>query len=80
MACLKRAHWIVNLNHAVFVRRAGVTFPPNASDFISDESKKVLGAMRQGISIAQDIWLEKRQWSHDLVFKCFWKVNDPLFG
>eukprot|EP00438_Fugacium_kawagutii_P031852 Skav230348 [mRNA] locus=scaffold25:300997:302825:- [translate_table: standard] len=75
MACLKRAHWIVNLNHAVYVRPAGVnedpvplvTFPPDESDFISDEGKKVLGAMRQGISISQDTWLEKRQWSHDLV-------------
>lgn len=86
MACLKRAHWTVNLNHAVYVRQSGVnedpvplvTFPPDEPDFISDEGKKVLGAMRQGISIAQDIWLEKRQWSHDLVSICFWKVNDFL--
>ena len=75
MACLKRAHWIVNLNHAVYVRRAGVnedpvplvTFPPGQADFISDDGKKVLGAMRQGVGITPDTWLEKRPWSHDLV-------------
>lgn len=72
-ACLKRSHWIVNMNKAVYVRKAGVAaedvplvhWPSDAPDFISEDGKKVLGAMREGILTAPSTWLEKRQWSHD---------------
>ena len=73
MACLKRSHWIVNMNQAVYLRKAGVAAedvplvhrPSDAPDFISEDGKKVLGAMREGILTAPSAWLEKRQWSHD---------------
>ena len=54
-----------------------VTFPPNESDFISDEGKRVLAAICEGISIASDPWLEKRQWSHDLISKILEKNQTP---
>ena len=85
MVYIKRARWIVNLNQAAHVRKAGVneepvplvTFPPNESDFISADGKKVFAAIREGISISPSSWLEKRQWKHDLISMVLTNIKTP---
>ena len=50
MACLKRAHWIVNMPQGVYVRPAGTSTEPlkrvpytdGITDFVSPEGKKVI--------------------------------------
>ena len=57
MACLKRAHWIVNMKKALYLRPAGTKTVPvkripylhGQTDFLNQEGKDVLQAMRDGI-------------------------------
>ncbi|CAE7440817.1 unnamed protein product [Symbiodinium natans] len=75
MACLKRAHFVVNMNHAVFFRKAGTSKGPvtrvpyinGNKDFLSPVGQKVIDDMRQGIPDQPADWAQKRQWSHDLM-------------
>ena len=75
MACLKRAHWIVNMKYGVYLRRAGTCTDPvrrihytdGIQDFLSPEGRKVIGHMRAGNKSPPVDWADKRQWSHDLI-------------
>lgn len=80
IACLKRAHFVVNLDYAAYVRPAGVGEAPISivrypddenhqpiTDFISSEGKKIIGRMKDGDQTPPADWMKKRQWSHDLV-------------
>lgn len=76
MACLKRAHWVVNLKLATYVRRADGTKEADVplirhedgdSEFISEDGKKMIARMRAGDMSLPDDWLMRRQWSHDLL-------------
>lgn len=76
MACLKRAHWVVNLKHATYIRAADGTSEADVplvrhedgeTEFISEAGKKTIGLMRAGNHDVPDDWLFRRQWSHDLL-------------
>ena len=76
MACLKRAHWVVNLKLATYIRKADGTKEADVplirhedgeSEFISEDGKKLIAKMRAGDVSLPDDWLQRRQWSHDLL-------------
>ncbi|CAE7386029.1 unnamed protein product [Symbiodinium sp. CCMP2592] len=75
MACLKRAHFVVNMNHAIFIRKAGTTKDPvmrvpyvdGMRDFLSEDGKSVIRYMQDGNKCPPTNWVQKRQWSHDLM-------------
>eukprot|EP00438_Fugacium_kawagutii_P031959 Skav201900 [mRNA] locus=scaffold550:1007870:1009721:+ [translate_table: standard] len=76
MACLKRAHWVVNLKLATYIRKADGTKEADVplirhedgdSEFISEDGKKMIARMRAGDMSIPDDWLMRRQWSHDLL-------------
>ena len=84
VACLKRAHFIVNLDFATYVRPAGIGEGPVAvvrypedennrqiTDFISADGKKVIANMKDGDNTPPTDWMSRRQWSHDLLSLCF---------
>ena len=72
LALLKRAHWVVNMPRATNVRKAGggegpvraVPYDHGVMDFISEEGKHVIRAMKEGNPLPPNDWLMKRQWSH----------------
>ena len=83
VACLKRAHFIVNLDFATYVRPAGIGEGPVAvvrypedennrqiTDFISADGKKVIANMKDGDNTPPTDWMSRRQWSHDLLSLC----------
>lgn len=76
MACLKRAHWVVNLKQATYVRTADgskeadvplILHEDGETEFISEDGKKSIGLMRAGVRSPPEDWLLRRQWSHDLL-------------
>ena len=75
MALLKRAHWVVNLRRAIYVRKAGAGTAPvplvhyvdGITDFLADSGKSIMANMQDGVKDPPADWMEKRQWSHDLV-------------
>ena len=76
MACLKRAHWVVNLKQATYVRFADgrkesdvplIRHEDGETEFISEDGKKLIGKMRAGDRTPPEDWLTRRQWSHDLL-------------
>ena len=75
LALLKRAHWVVNMPRATYVRKAGggegpvraVPYDHGVMDFISEEGKRVIRAMKEGNTLPLNDWLMKRQWSHDFL-------------
>ena len=83
IACLKRAHFVVNLDYATYVRPAGIGEGPvtvvrypedennrQITDFISADGKKVIANMKDGDNTTPTDWMSKRQWSHDLLTLC----------
>lgn len=83
LACLKRAHFVVNLDYATYVRPAGICESPVTivpyredecnrpiTDFISSEGKKIIGRMKDGDKTPPKDWISKRQWCHDLLSLC----------
>ena len=79
-ACLKRAHFVVNMTEAVYVRPAGageapvriVRYPETETkeilrDFIAEEGKPIIAKMQEGCLEPPSDWLQKRQWCHDLL-------------
>ena len=79
-ACLKRAHFVVNMNEAVYVRPAGagespirlVRYPETQNrsvirDFIAESGKPIIAKMLEGCAEPPADWLTKRQWCHDLL-------------
>ncbi|CAE7253947.1 unnamed protein product, partial [Symbiodinium necroappetens] len=75
MACLKRAHFVVNMNRATFIRKAGTSKDPvirvphmdGVRDFLSEERKSVIGYMQDGHKTPPKDWVQKLQWSHDVM-------------
>ena len=76
MAYLKRAHWIVNMNQGIYIRKAGanphtripvVRYPHEKQDFIAESGKAILSAARSGVQAPPPDWLAQRQWCHDLL-------------
>ncbi|CAK8996450.1 unnamed protein product [Durusdinium trenchii] len=79
-ACLKRSHFILNMNEAIYVRPAGagelpvriVRYPETDNrevikDFIAPEGKPIIAQMMEGNPTPPSNWLQKRQWCHDLL-------------
>ena len=85
MALLKRSHWVVNLRRALYVRKAGagtapvplVHYDDGITDFLADSGKSIIANMQAGIKDPPADWLEKRQWSHDLVTMVLEKGMEP---
>ena len=75
MACLKRAHWIVNMKKALYLRPAGTKTGPvkripylhGQTDFLNQEGKDVTQAMRNGIKTPPKNRVQKRQWTHGVL-------------
>ena len=75
MACYKRAHWVVNMPGAVYLRPAGtskddvrrIPYIGGVTDFISPEGHGILGRLDDGITEPPENWATKRQWSLDLM-------------
>ena len=75
MACYKRAHWVVNMPGAVYLRPAGtskddvrrIPYIGGVTDFISPEGHEILGRLYDGITEPPENWATKRQWSLDLM-------------
>ncbi|CAE7628081.1 unnamed protein product [Symbiodinium sp. CCMP2592] len=85
MACLKRAHWIVNMKKALYLRPAGTKTVPvkripylhGQTDFLNQEGKDILQAMRDGIETPPKNWVQKRQWTHDVLSMIIEKKERP---
>ena len=75
LALLKRVRWVVNMPRATYVRKAGggegpacaIPYENGVMDFISEEGKHVIRAMKDGNPSPPSEWLFKRQWSHDFL-------------
>ncbi|CAE7517592.1 unnamed protein product, partial [Symbiodinium sp. CCMP2456] len=64
MACYKRAHWIVNMPGAIYLRPAGtskddvrrIPYIGGVTDFISPEGHEILGRLYDGITEPPENW------------------------
>ena len=84
-ACLKRAHFVVNMNKSTSIRKAGTSKGPvirvpyidGMRDFLSEEGKSVICYMQDGHKSPPKDWVQKRQWSHDLMTLIIEKQKKP---
>ncbi|OLP92637.1 hypothetical protein AK812_SmicGene25516 [Symbiodinium microadriaticum] len=85
MACLKRAHWVVNMKKALYLRPAGTVTGPvrrisymhGQTDFLNDAGRAIMQAMRDGVETPPNDWIQKRQWTHDVLTMLIEKKERP---